>query len=56
MRKQTKFSPEVRERPLRLVPEQRTEHPSRWAGVESIAPMVGGYSPRKVSVAGSRIF
>ncbi|WP_425273724.1 IS3 family transposase [Paraburkholderia hospita] len=40
-KKVTKFSPEVRERAVRLVREQRSEHPSMWAAVESIAPMVG---------------
>ncbi|XQM34408.1 Transposase [Cupriavidus sp. H19C3] len=41
MSKQTKFSPEVRERAVRLVREQRSEHPSLWAAVKSIAPMIG---------------
>ncbi|RZT35436.1 hypothetical protein EV147_3875 [Cupriavidus agavae] len=41
MSKQTKFSPEVRERAVRLVREQRSEHPSLWAAVESIALMIG---------------
>ncbi|MCY1206283.1 hypothetical protein D9M68_238870 [compost metagenome] len=41
MSKQTKFSPEVREWAVRLVREQRSEHPSLWAAVESIAPMIG---------------
>ncbi|WP_144022011.1 transposase, partial [Caballeronia sordidicola] len=41
MTKQTKFSPEVRERAVRLVREQRNEHPSLWAAVESIAPKIG---------------
>ncbi|GBH27233.1 hypothetical protein BvRS1_42820 [Burkholderia vietnamiensis] len=40
-KKATKFSPEVRERAVRLVREQRSEHPSMWAAVESIAPMIG---------------
>ena len=40
-KKVTKFSPEVRERAVRLVREQRGEHPSMWAAVESIAPMIG---------------
>ena len=39
--KQSKFSPEVRERAVRLVREQRGEHPSLWAAVESIAPKIG---------------
>ena len=40
-KKQSKFSPEVRERAIRLVREQRSEHPSMWAAIESIAPMIG---------------
>ncbi|CAG9266246.1 hypothetical protein BDI4_970026 [Burkholderia diffusa] len=39
-KKATKFSPEVRERAVRLVREQRSEHPSMWAAVESIASMI----------------
>jgi len=40
-KKPSKFPPEVRERAVRLVREQRSEHPSMWAAVESIAPMIG---------------
>ncbi len=40
-KKPNKFSPEVRERAVRLVRVQRSEHPSMWAAVESIAPMIG---------------
>lgn len=40
-KKPGKFSPEVRERAVRLVREQRREPPSKWAAVESIAPMIG---------------
>ena len=40
-KKPIKFSPEVRERAVRLVREQRSEHPSMWAAIESIAPMIG---------------
>ncbi|WP_347887816.1 IS3 family transposase [Nitrosomonas europaea] len=39
--KQNKFSPEVRERSVRLVQEHRGEYPSLWAAVESIAPKIG---------------
>ncbi len=38
---QTKFSPEVRERAVRLVQEHRGEYPSLWAAVGSIAPKIG---------------
>jgi len=37
MRKSTKFSPELRERAIRLVGEQRAEHESQWAAIVSIA-------------------
>jgi transposase len=40
-KKPSKFSPEVRDRAVRLVREQRSEHPSMWAAIESIAPMIG---------------
>ncbi len=39
--KTKKFSPEVRERAVRLVQEHRGEYPSLWAAVESIAPKIG---------------
>ena len=41
MNKSNKFSPEVRERAVRLVPEHRGEYPSLWAAIESIAPKIG---------------
>lgn len=41
MRKSTKFSPELRERAIRLVGEQRGEHESQWAAIVSIAGKVG---------------
>ena len=41
MSNQTKFSPEVRERSVRLVQEHRGEYPSLWSAVESIAPKIG---------------
>ena len=36
-----KFSPEVRERAVRMVREHRGEYPSLWAAIESIAPKIG---------------
>jgi len=41
MKKSNKFSPEIRERALRLVQEHRGEYSSLWAAVESIAPKIG---------------
>lgn len=41
MNKTNKFSPEVRERAVRLLQEPRGEYPSLWAAVESIAPKIG---------------
>jgi transposase-like protein len=39
--KSNRFSPEVRERAVRLVLEHRGEYPSLWSAIESIAPKIG---------------
>lgn len=44
MKKSVKFSPEVRERAVRLVTECRKDHPSQWAAIESIAVKIGALS------------
>lgn len=41
MANQTKFSPEVRERAVRMVQESRDEHSSLWSAVGSMAPKIG---------------
>src|SRR3989442_14958187 len=41
MDKRTRYSPEVRERTVRLVQEHRHEHGSQWAAIQSIATKVG---------------
>ncbi len=41
MRKSTKFSPEVRERAVRMVQEHRGEYPSLWSAIESISAKIG---------------
>ena len=41
MRKSTKFSPEVRDRAVRMVAEQRGEHESQWGAIVSIAGKIG---------------
>lgn len=41
MNKSNKYSPEVKERAVRLVQEARKDYPSQWSAVESIAPKIG---------------
>ena len=41
MNKSARYSPEVRERTVRLVFEHQGEYPSQWAALESIAPKIG---------------
>ena len=41
MGKQTRYSPEVRERAVRLVVEDTVEYSSQWAAICSIAAKVG---------------
>lgn len=41
MMRATRYPPELRERALRLVREDRAEHASEWAAIESIAGKLG---------------
>ena len=41
MNKTERFSPEVRQRAVRMVLEHRGQHPSLWAAIQSIAPNIG---------------
>jgi transposase len=41
MKKTPRYSPEVRERAVRMVQEHRGEYPSLWAATESIAVKIG---------------
>ena len=40
MKKSVKFSPEVRERAVRLVAECRGDHPSQWSAIQSVASKI----------------
>lgn len=41
MTRQTRYSPEVRERAVRLVFEQESEYESQWAAIGSVAVKIG---------------
>jgi transposase len=41
MTKRTRFSPEVRERAVRLVQQQERDHTSQWAAIRSVAEKIG---------------
>ena len=41
MKKTTRFSPEVRERAVRMVVEAKVQHESQWATIVSIAAKIG---------------
>ena len=41
IKKSNQFSPEVRERAVRMVLEHRGEYPSLWAAIDSISPKIG---------------
>jgi len=41
MKKGTRYSPEYRERAVRMLVEQQDQHSSQWAAINSIASKVG---------------
>ena len=41
MKKRSRYSPEVRERAVRMVREHESEYDSQWAAIRSIAEKIG---------------
>ena len=41
MNRQPKYPPELRERAIRMVYEQREHHESQWAAIKSVAQKIG---------------
>lgn len=41
MNRRTRYSPEVRERAVRMVSEHERDYPSQWATIQSIAQKIG---------------
>ncbi len=41
MGRPSRYSPELKERAVRMVREHGPEHPSQWAAMEAIAPKLG---------------
>lgn len=39
--KTNRYSPEVKERSIRMVLEHQQEYPSQWAAIQAIAPKIG---------------
>jgi transposase-like protein len=54
MGRPSRFSPEVRERAVRMVEEHREAHASEWAVLQSVAPKLGCRRKRSGSGCGRR--
>lgn len=44
-RTQNRFTPEIRDRAIRMVMEQQSKHNSQWAAIESISEKIGCSPP-----------
>ena len=53
MRQAKKYSPEVRERAVRMVFEHESEYSSQWAAIQSIAEKIGCSGETLCSAPGS---
>ena len=54
MGRPSKYSPEVRERAVRMVFEHTPEHPSQWAAIRSVAEKVGCTAEKRCAAGCAR--
>ena len=54
MGRPSRFSPEVRERAVRMVEEHREAHASEWAVLQSVVPKLGCTARRYARGCGKR--
>ena len=48
MTRRSRYSPEVKERAVRMVFDQQAQHESQWSAISSIASKIDGCVPRSV--------
>jgi len=54
MNKTTRYSPEIRERAVRIVLEHQADYDSQWAAMNSIAAKIGCTAEGTANLRGSR--
>ncbi len=54
MGRPSKYSPEVRERAVRMVFEHAPEHPSQWAAIRSVAEKLGMHGRNRCAAGCAR--